>query len=120
PDGTLLLFQAVMKIHAERPLFRQALDQPDVAGRNRRSIAFVIPFRERVTIAIEQVARFVRGLDESQRLVEAIAPGADDRCKLTFERRSLYVGCCPPVSTAHEIHADPDPGTTDGRGKRVR
>ena len=47
----------MMKIDAERTLFRQALDHANVTGRDRRGVGLVKAFRESITVPGEKFMR---------------------------------------------------------------
>src|SRR4029079_8239404 len=92
PDAALVLFQPVVKIDAQRALFRQAFDDTNVAGRDYRRVGLMKALRESTTVPGEQLTHSVRWIDQRQRVVEPVAPGPDDRFDLLLKRRTLHHG----------------------------
>src|ERR1700694_3746808 len=98
-----------MKVDAERPAGRQALDQADVRKRGRGRIDLAIAVRERVAVTLEQGARLDRVVAADKLIAELVEPGADDRLDPAFEAGAIRIGLGPlgPLGAPDdEMHAD--------------
>ena len=108
-DRALLLLQPVMEIDAERTLFAQGLDHPDVAGRDGRRIGFLEAGGKRLAVAVEQRARLVRRIDQRQRRAQPIGPAAHDCGDFVFERCAIDLGRGAAGTADDEVHAHQRP-----------
>ena len=96
---------APVEVRAQRTRRRQAGDHLDVVDGDKRRIAGAIAFRERVAVALEQLARAAGVVHHRERVGQAVGPGADDVADGLFQRRALRPRRFAGVAADDEVHA---------------
>ncbi len=93
PDRAVLAFDPAVKIHAERPLGRQALDHPHIADRRGRPVSLTETNGKRFAVAPRQVLRLARRIGQRQRAGQTVRPGAHDVGDRLFQHGAVDIGC---------------------------